>query len=365
MKILFFLSNISLRGGTERACIAVCNELASKGEEVHLFSVAGDTQKPAFPLHPSIQVHGLGIDKNGLVLRFYLPKIFIALKQYLKKNEIDTLINVEVMACLFTFPFLFSSKKQLQYIVWEHFNYTVDLGLKQRRFFRRLVAKRADAVVTLTHKDQEMWRENLQPQAKVVTIYNPSPFNISTLEYQGNSKSILAVGRFTEQKGYDLLIESWNILQEHHYEACGGWTLSIIGDGEEKPKIEDLIKQLNLDKTVDIVSNTNNIASYYENASFLCMSSRFEGLPMVLIEAQSYGLPIVSFDCLTGPSDVIVDGSGYLCEPLNTKKLADAMLRLILSVQTRVEMSKFAKIQAERFAPQKVVKDWQNLLSSL
>jgi len=365
MKVLFFLSDISLRGGTERACIAVCNELAKLGYHVFIFSVGGNIKKPAFPVHESIHIAGLGINHSGLKIRLLLPKIFLELRKFIKRNEISTLINVEVMACLFTFPFFLLPKKKLHYIVWEHFNYRVDLGLKQRTFFRKLAAKNADAIITLTQKDRSMWMDNLKPKAQVVTIYNPSPFPLSDSPYQSHSKSILAVGRYTYQKGYDLLIESWKILQEMGNEQVSGWHLSIIGNGEDKPAIENLIDQLAVADSVSLIPNTNSISTYYQNASFLCMSSRFEGLPMVLIEAQSHGLPIVAFDCLTGPADIIIEGSGYLCQALDTDCLANKMLKMITNVEDRKNMSDQAKLASNRFAPEEIVKTWDSFLQSL
>lgn len=364
MKVLFFLSNISLRGGTERSCISVCNELAENGYEVHIFSVGGDIHQPAFPLNKNIKVAGMDIQSKGVVLRLKLPYIIFKLSAYLIKNKISQLINVEIMSCLFTFPFLFK-KRKFNYIVWEHFNYKVDLGLKQRRFFRKLVASKADVIVTLTHSDKIMWQENLSPKAKIFTIYNPSPFALSEKPYQFDSKSIIAVGRFTYQKGYDLLVDSWKILQLKNSKSTTGWKLSIIGDGEDKSSIQAQIQTLGIGDTVDLLANTNTISPYYEQAAFLCMSSRFEGLPMVLIEAQSYALPVVAFDCTTGPADIIVEGSGYLCTPLNTEGLANGMLKMIQNTEERKKMSEKAKELASRFLPKEVYKSWDAMFQGL
>src|SRR5690606_30927743 len=117
------------------------------------------------------------------------------------------------------------------------------------------------------------------------------------------SKSIIAIGRYTFQKGFDKLIEIWNQFVKE-YRIPSGWKLQIIGQGEDQELLERLIKKYEL-KNVELVGPTSNIGLYYSEASFLVMTSRFEGLPMTLIEAQSYGLPIISFDCLTGPSEVL------------------------------------------------------------
>lgn len=366
MKMLFFLTNLSNRGGTERSCFLVCNELAKTGYDVHLFSISGGTDNLAFPLDKAVHIHLLNINARGIKLLLTLPLILFKLKNYIQKNEIGFLISVEVMACLFTLPLLLvTDRKKIKFIVWEHFNFTVDLGLKLRNTFRKIAARNADAIVTLTLKDKEMWETNLEPRAKVFAVYNPSPFPISGADYSSTSCSIIAVGRVTYQKGFDLLLESWKLAMERITEASGNWKLSIIGDGEDKEQIRELISRLEIEDSVDLVANTIHIGQYYKDSSFLCMSSRYEGLPMVLIEAQSYGLPIVAFDCLTGPSEIVTADSGTLCTAFDINEFADSIVAMIANSERRKMMSANAKISAGRFAPDKVSEMWTNMFKSL
>lgn len=366
MKVLFFLTNLSNRGGTERSCFLVCNELAKTGYDVHLFCLSGDVDNLAFPLDKAVHIHLLNINARGIKLLLTLPSIVFKLKKYIQENGIGFLISVEVMACLFTLPLLLvTDRKKLKFIVWEHFNFTVDLGLKLRKTFRKIAARNADAIVTLTLKDKDMWETNLAPRAKVFAVYNPSPFPISTSNYSSASCSIIAVGRVTYQKGFDLLLESWKLAVERIREAGGNWKLSIIGDGEDKAQISALISSLELEDSVELVGNTIHIAQYYTDASFLCMSSRYEGLPMVLIEAQSYGLPVVAFDCLTGPSEIVTGNSGMLCKAFNTNEFADSIVNMAADSEGRALMSANAKISATRFAPDKIREMWTNVFESL
>lgn len=368
MKVLFFLTNISNRGGTERTCFLVCNELAKNGFDVHLFGIAGDVDKPAYPISEMVKLKVVDGDYRGLMLLMHLPMLIFKLRSYLKTHGIDRLVSVEVMSCLFTLPLILfqnKGKRKLKFIVWEHFNYTVDLGLKLRRYFRKVSASRADAVVTLTLKDKEMWENHLSPKAKIISINNPSPFPIEDNVYSSTSRNIIAVGRLTYQKGYDILLESWNLVQKKFNFLNEEWNLFIIGDGEDKIKLEVLVKEFKLEKSVHLIANTDNIASYYKDASFLCMSSRYEGLPMVLIEAQSYGLPIVAFDCLTGPAEIVTDASGILCPALDSQKLADSIIEMTRNVEVRIEMSKKAKALASRFAAPKIFNQWKTMLESL
>ena len=366
MKALFFLTNASNRGGTERTCFLICNELSKNGYEVHLFCISGQSDNLAYQLDDKVHVHILNIEFNGIKLFLRLPYILFTLRQYILDHGIRFLIGVEAMSCLFTLPILpFVDRRKLKLILWEHFNFTVNLGIKSRDFCRRLAAKYADAVVTLTSKDREMWLENLKPSAKLFTINNPSPFSTSKNSYPINSCDIIAVGRITHQKGFDMLVRSWKLAEERIKQLPGNWRLSIIGDGEDKGELKELINYLELNESIELVSNKSNIGSYYETAAFLCMTSRYEGLPMVLIEAQSYGLPIIAFDCLTGPAEIVDLESGTLCSTFDIASFSDVIVEFAGDINKRKAMSERAKILASRFHSDHIMGNWQNMLESL
>lgn len=172
-------------------------------------------------------------------------------------------------------------------------------------------------------------------------------------------KVVLAVGRYRHQKRYDLLLQAWSRVTTKK-----GWKLVIVGEGEDKQKIIELSKLLKIDDTVEINSSTDNIAQYFKSASFYCMSSRFEGLPMVLLEAQSFGLPIMSFDCDTGPAELIDDGvSGYLVGPKNIEKLSDAITNMMnLDKDSYLRMCINAKENVNNFKVNEIVKKWLAIL---
>ncbi|VDA79070.1 GalNAc-alpha-(1-_4)-GalNAc-alpha-(1-_3)-diNAcBac-PP-undecaprenol alpha-1,4-N-acetyl-D-galactosaminyltransferase [Klebsiella pneumoniae] len=115
---------------------------------------------------------------------------------------------------------------------------------------------------------------------------------------------VLAVGRLTYQKNFEALIQIWANLPEHIRSA---WELHIAGDGENKDTLRKLISELNVTSSVKLLGNVSNIKTEYLTASVLCMTSRYEGLPMVLIEAKDFAIPVISFDCPTGPAEIITD----------------------------------------------------------
>ncbi|MEL4296652.1 glycosyltransferase, partial [Acinetobacter ursingii] len=240
-------------------------------------------------------------------------------------EKVDTLIVVDSINCFFTC--IAAMGLNIYHICWEHFNLKVNLGSKFRDIGRWMAVRWCDKIVTLTERDKKFWENhfNITSKNKVVAINNPSSYilqnNIPKLE----NKKILCVGRLTHQKGFDLLLTSWSKVSSKMI----GWELVIVGDGEDKIKLEKQAINLGIEKTVIFAGQQKDVRVFYENASFFCMSSRYEGLPMVLLEAQSYNLPIVSFDCNTGPAEVIIDGlNGYLVDHLDIKELSESLLKM-------------------------------------
>lgn len=321
-KICFFISDINHAGGTERVTNIIANNIASKNNEVMILSLSGG-DAPFFEFDNNIKLHSLfkskiSMKKNGI-------SGILKLRNFVAENKIDTLIVVDSILCVFSVPALMFLKTK--HICWEHFNFNVSLGVNYRKFGRILAARYCDYIVTLTKKDKQLWENGIKKiKAKIIPIPNPSPFkdieNLPSLQ----SKTILSIGRLTYQKGFDLLIEAWALICEKN----PGWVLKIVGGGEDEIKLKQIVKQKKIDKYIEFVGQTKNIDFYYKNSAIYCMSSRFEGLPMVLLEAQSYGLPIIAFDCDTGPSELIQQGvNGILVKEFNINILACEIDRFI------------------------------------
>lgn len=353
-KICFFGGNLNHSGGTERVSTAIANGLAKQGYDVVMLNLY-EGLDPFFEQHPSIKNEQL-YSKNVSMAKNYFSTV-LKLRAFLKQHNIETLIVVESMLALFSLPAVIGLN--INHITWEHFNYNVDLGKKARRIARHLSRLFSDSIITLTERDKEIWQQRTVGRAKIFAIPNPSPYPISDHTPTLNNKIVLAVGRLTYQKGFDLLLQAWAILKTKP--EAKDWILQIVGEGEDKPLLDSLIHSLNLTDSVTIYPFSNQVSLYYQQASIYCMSSRFEGLPMVLLEAQSFGLPIVSFDCDTGPCEIIENGvSGYLAEPNNIVHLADNLLSLIqLGTNSYLEMSKNSKFNIiNKFNDDEIIKQW-------
>ncbi|GGQ33928.1 glycosyltransferase family 4 protein [Shewanella litoralis] len=353
--ICFFVGDLSNSGGTERVSTVIANDLCQHGYNVHIVSLKS-CLKPFFELSPSISYHSFFSTTGSGVFRF--PSTIKMLRSYLKRHNIDTLIDVESMLALYALPATVGLN--IKHICWEHFNFSVDLGKPSRRLARRLAARFADHVVTLTERDRELWLANMTCNADIRAIANPITIDLPNSVNSDKSKLFLAVGRLTYQKGFDLLLQSWAEVALSNTD----WRLRIVGDGEDKLKLEQMCKDLNIINSVEFVSNTNDISAHYQQAAYFVMSSRFEGLPLVLIEAQAFGLPIISFDCDTGPSEIILDNeTGWLCEDGNIQALSANLLKAIeISKPVYIELSRMSVDNANRFLPKAIIASWLKLL---
>ncbi|ELV7529230.1 glycosyltransferase family 4 protein [Edwardsiella ictaluri] len=314
--ICFFIGDISLSGGTERVASVLANFLVDNGFDVSILSLQCG-QKSFFHLNEKIKTYGL-FDKPGRGL-FRFPMTVLCLRSFIKKNNIDVLISVESMLSIYSIPALLYLNRRN--ICWEHFNYKIDLGKKVRRLARILASFFADDIVTLTDRDKRFWIDHLHCKAKVVRIYNPVPFLISEKNNK-KQKLMLAVGRLNHQKGFDLLLQAWAIFFRKHND----WILRIVGSGEDELYLKDICCSLNICDSVEFHGNTKDIVEYYSSSAFYVMTSRFEGFPMVLLEAQEAGLPIISFDCDTGPDEIIINNQcGWLVSHYDINEFADKL----------------------------------------
>lgn len=308
--------------------------------------------QPFFKLDNRIEVASLY--PQAVSMKKHLIGTILKIRNYAKNNNIDTLIDVDSILSVFSVPALFGLK--IKHICWEHFNFKVDLGSSFRRLGRRLAAHYCDYIVTLTERDKGFWQSAIKKRnAEIITIMNPSPYKDIVNIPKKENKIILAAGRLTYQKGFDLLLKIWGNI----YRDYPDWRLLIVGEGEDRADLENFIQDNEI-KNVQLPGRTQDIDSYYRQASIFCLSSRFEGLGMVLLEAQAYGLPIVSFDCDVGPSEIISDSlNGFLVKNNDTKAFEVKLRKLIdLSNDDYISFIKNTKLNYEKFSQEHIVEQW-------
>lgn len=356
MKVILLGGNFDNSGGTERVATIIANELALAGNEILFVSVHGGT-KPFFELDPSIVVSALFQTVGRNIFR--APILVARIRKLLLVENADALIVVESMLTLFTIPAVIGIP--IRHICWEHFNFNIDLGRKGRRIARYLAAFFCDIVVTLTEKDRSYWLAHTQHRAHIVAIPNPSPFPVQIeREPPVNFKIVLAVGRLVPEKGFDFLISAWKAI----HVSFPDWRLRIVGDGPDLASLEKLSQNLRIDNSIELLPATSDVAQHYRDASIYCLSSRFEGFGMVLVEALSFGVPIVSFDCEVGPA-VILKGTGSrLVPPEDVYALSKALLELIGDPGERQKISILSKQRAVFYQPETIIAQWLKILEA-
>lgn len=218
--------------------------------------------------------------------------------------------------------------------------------------------KKFDKLIVLTKEGAEQWSTLSR---NIVII--PNAITAIPKIAKKDSKRVIAVGRLVYEKGFDRLIKAWALLPK---DILSEWELTIFGEGIQQTYLEGLIKSLGIIQSASIQPPTKHIFEEYAKSSIFVMSSYSEGLPMVLIEAMSCGLPAICFDFPCGPKDVIEDGvNGFLVENGNIPLLSKRIEELIRNDQLRNSFSEKAIYVREKFSEDKVMNMWENLFSEL
>lgn len=358
-RICFLEGDMSRSGGTERVTSIIANELSKKENfEIHIISIENQKNRSFFKLEDEVKHSTILDTRNKSKLNKYI-QIIKGIRTYIKENSIDILVDVDVICNIFSIPATRGTKTKL--LSWEHFNICNNNGSKIRDLSRKLSTRFSDYIITLTEKDKNNYINKLNIKSNIDYIYNPV---IKRNEEECNieSRQIISVGRLTNVKGFDMLCDVAEVVLPKNTE----WKWIILGEGEDRPLLEEKIKKYNLEDRLILKGNVSNIDEYYKNSSIFVMTSRYEGLPMTLLEAKSYSLPIVSFDCMTGPSDIISDNiNGYLINENNLEEMSKKINILINDIDTRLRFKQNAKYDIDKFDLDKIINKWINVLSNL
>ena len=212
-----------------------------------------------------------------------------------------------------------------------------------------------DRFVVLTEEDKGYWGDI----PNITVIPNAALLSEGPQSTTGNHR-VIAVGRMDYQKGFDRLVEAWDIVCRDSRFA--DWRLDIFGQGEWRDMLQGMIDSRGMQGRLALNAPTKSITDEYAASSMLVMSSNYEGFPMVMIEAMACGLPVVAFDFKCGPRDIIDHGeNGLLVEDGDITGLAAAMMRLMDDEALRKRMGENAKNVVERYSEEKVMHLWQNL----
>lgn len=351
MKLLYITNGINGPGGLERVLSIKASQLAELYDyEVSILVLNNAHLNPFYSFSPKIDFYSIEISDN-------LISGFLSYKKGIQKT-VDKILPDIISVCDdglkgFFVPTLLKTAAKIIYERHASVNLNAGAGIKGnliRILMHRQISK-FDRFVVLTKGNLKEWN-----QPNVTVIPNPIGFQ-SEQSAELENKKIIAVGSHSYNKGYDLLIRVWKIIQNQKPD----WELNIYGKIDTDRTFVKIAEKEGL-KNIFFKPPIKDIRSAYLDASILVMSSRSEGFGMVLTEAMECGLPCVAFDCPSGPADIIKDGEdGFLVEKENTDELAEKLITLIENQDLRKQMGAKAKENVKRFSVEKVIKKWISL----
>ncbi len=351
--VCFLTGTMNAFAGAERMTAAIANALAERGHVVHILSLA-DSQS-CFALHPNVIHHAL-FDTRPSFKRHYLTTI-ARLRRYAIQHRIDIMVEVDPMLTLFTLPALAGTG--VRRIAWEHCHFGEDLGKPARRVARRLAARTAAAVVVLTAADLALWQAAIRHRFDIRVIANPLPFDMPHQTARRKKPVVLAVGRLVPAKGFDLLLQAWRKVKAH----APDWRLEIVGDGPERQALHAMAMQFGIADSVTMPGARTDVETAYLGASIFCLSSRYEGFGLVLLEAMAHGLPVVATACDTGPKSLLEDGGNALVVDVESPDaIAEGLLRLIADPALQQALVDAGRLTAEAHAVGQIIGQWEALL---
>ena len=247
---------------------------------------------------------------------------------------------------------------------WQHNSYDAYFNTKNRyywhqdRISKSLICK-LDEYIVLNEYDQELFKKHMN--IKVKYIYNPKSFD-TDLPSDLSHHNFIAAGRFAYAKGYDLLIKAYK-------KYCGltenSWPLVIIGAGEEESNYKRIIHDLQLDDKISVLAYTNDIQSSFRTASCLLLSSRWEGMPMIVLEAMEMGVPTISFDIQAIKPLIKDDWNGLVVEKYDLDAYAKAMYIISTYEELRNRYANNSRIKAKEFSIDSISQIWENELKRI
>ena len=444
MKIMYCIRGLHNSGGMERVLSVKANLLASRGHEVSIVVLRLKGRKPFFPIDPSVNIVDLSAPYLSLPghpssanATSDSPRTTVSsavgstaspatgsartegiasvpatgaserLKGSVRKrlSRVVEMLDPDVCVSLCgpevrILPAVAGGRPCVAEYHFSHDKFYRKYGgifMYPYAWLRTHMLERAvseyDCMVTLTEHDLPIWKRHCR---RVERIFNPvttPPGQVSRLA----EKRMIAVGRLEDQKNFKDLVSAWSIVAER----CPDWRLEIFGEGKLEHALRSQIARLGLTGSVILRGVVKDIASEYSNSSALLMTSLHEGFPLALVEASSFGLPLISYDCPTGPSEIIVDAgdggfdgdgrgagagagadagnvpaatldqaagntpNGYLVPVGDVRTLADRICRIASDDNLRLRLGAASKASSRRFTPETIISAWEHLFSSL
>lgn len=365
MKITFVISSLAA-GGAERVTVTLSNYWAEKGFDVSIVTLAGQKQD-FYTLHQGIKRIALNLEGDSdsfLSAGFANIRRILALRKLLKSLQPDVAIAMMTKANILLA--IAASRLPLITLGSERVHPPMFPLRKLWEQLRSCTYGSLTAIVAQTHQSRQ-WLKSNTASGHIEVIPNPvslplsrnQPVVLPTTILNKHIHILLAAGRLEQQKGFDILIDVFSGLSFDFPD----WVLVIAGEGPERQSLQEKIEQLNLEAQVILLGRVGNLSDWYKASDLYVMSSRFEGFPNSLVEAMAHGLPVISFDCDTGPREIIRDGvDGVLVDNGDVKGMRVMLETLMSDHELRQRLADRATDVKERFSLPKIAGMWEQLI---
>ena len=360
-KIAFVIPTLG-SGGAERVVSTLSNILCNSFE-VHIICLI--KTKPFYKINDNIHVHyclAANNDSPNIVTAVLNNvKLIRKINSIIKKNDIDILLGFLTSANVLS---VIAGKLQnIPVIISERNNPKNDFVPKMWKKLRDFFFPLADVIVVQTESAKSFYQKTINSN-KITIIPNPistdfTPEAVTDSNHNSKKNIVLNVGRLHPQKAQDVLIRAFSNSQNKN------WMLYLVGEGESRNDLETLISTLNLKEKVKLLGSVEEIQKVYSEAKIFAFSSIFEGFPNALIEAMHFGLPCISTNCPTGPSELIYDGeNGFLINVNDTKALTDKLNILMEDSELRISFGQKAQSTVSKFNAENIAQEWIKSINS-
>jgi len=363
MKIFLLVSSMG-SGGAERVAATLVNAWVARGDEVTLVPTFAGDRAVFYQLDGRVRVVHLAdlVARGARGPTRYLARV-MALREFIRKARPDVLIsflpNVSVMTLLA------SRGSGVPVIACEHNNPSVDGRSRLWTFLCRVFYPGARIITVLTEGVVEPFRKMVPGASSIVVMPNPLPNEVLqralVRQETGGRKKIISVGRLTGQKCFDVLIDAFSVIASERDDV----DLVIFGDGPDRFQLQEQVARLGMGGRIMLPGTTQALWDELSKARAFAMSSRYEGLPMALMESLALGVPCVASDCPSGPRELTCDGRYGLLVPVGDRDaLAHALRRVIDDDSLCREMGRQAsQYMRERFGLQTILPMWDRLFA--
>ncbi len=368
MRVLYVFRSLAVWGGIERVLVDKMNYLASiYGYEVYMLTTCQGNHPVPYQLDNAVHLEDMGIRFHRQYQYWGLKKLWDGWKRTKRferlLSERIKEIQPDVIICTTADPVysIAKVKGEIPLVVESHSICLRTLGVKglrQRHNARVLLKglKKATCLVALSEGDAIEWRKRGVLVQVIPNIVHLNEVELSFLD----QKHVIFVGRLDYQKRPMLMIQIWKDLFPRHQD----WHLDIYGEGEQKQVLQSVIDSQNIN--IHLHEPTSQIFEAYHNSSILVVTSLYEPFGLVIPEAMSCGLPVISFDSPYGPSSIITDGKdGYLVEEDNNALFTKRLEQLMDDVSLRLQMGACAVDSSKRFSAEYIMPRWKDLFDYL